>query len=282
VESQLKVEPYIICAILGRNFVRIWVVLCLWVVALGGSAAAEAGFVSLDMCADEYALGLLPPEAIVAVSPRAGLKESFYATRAASHRRVRPSLETLLSLRPKAVIRTWGGDISLINALSARGIKIIQINDVNNFAQARDEVLRVGALLGVSDKAQVEAKAMDEALKTLNSPGRGRSALYYTPSGYTAGHETWAGHVVETLGFKLMSKSPYFDYISPEAFLGLRPDVYAIGFYDDAYGARHAPGRHPLVRERLSRSVTLTLPSTVLACSGWFGAYGLQAMTIKP
>jgi len=104
--------------------------------------------VSLDMCADQYALGLMSKSQILGLSYRARLEESYFRERVAQSLRVKPKLETLLALKPKAVLRTYGGDPRLIMALKARGINVIDISDVNSLTEARAELLRVGAILG--------------------------------------------------------------------------------------------------------------------------------------
>jgi iron complex transport system substrate-binding protein len=247
--------------------------------------AAPLRVVSLDMCADAYGLGLLPPEAILAVSRRAALPESYYRDRARDHRQVKPSLEAILALKPEAVLRTWGGDISLIQALGRKGIKIIQINDINDFPQARSELLRVGEALGVAQAANNQAMLMDKALNSLprglSLGGRSKSALYYTSQSYTAGAGTWPGHLLETLGYKLATKEAGYAYISPEAFLNLHPDVYALGYFDNNFDARYAPGRHPLVRQHMQKATVLEVPSTALSCGAWYAAFALKDTKLK-
>jgi iron complex transport system substrate-binding protein len=238
--------------------------------------AAPLRVVSLDMCADAYGLGLLPPEAVLAVSRRAALPESYYRERAVTHRQVKPSLEAILALRPDAVLRTWGGDISLITALRRHGIKVIQINDINDFPQARAELLRVGGALGVPDMARTQAQLMDQSLNALPRSGQGKYALYYTSQSFTAGADTWPGHLIATLGYKLAAKAPGYAYVSPEAFLNLHPDVYALGYFDKVFGARYVPGRHPLVRKHMQSAATITLPATALSCGAWYAAFALK------
>ncbi len=248
----------------------------------GGVAVAQPEaprIVSLDECADQYALGLMPREDILALSNHARLPDSSFRDRAQGLRRVRPALETLLSLHPDAVIRSWGGDAKLIQALQRHGIKVIQLNDVSNYAQARDELLRVGGVLDEDAVARIEAHRFDEALKAISPFGKGRTVLYYTPSGYTAGPDTMPGDMLQKLGFRLETQDKGFPYISPELLLSLQPDVFALGFYDDAYGMQHTPGRHPLVRAYIEQKPHFTLSKQMLSCSGWFTAYDLLALS---
>ena len=66
--------------------------------------------VSLDMCADQYVLGLVARPQIAALSRSAMAPESYFRNRAKGIRLVNAEAEAILSLHPDLVIRTWGGD----------------------------------------------------------------------------------------------------------------------------------------------------------------------------
>ncbi|GGZ40693.1 iron ABC transporter substrate-binding protein [Asticcacaulis endophyticus] len=240
------------------------------------NAGTRQGIVSLDMCADQYALALLPQDEIAGLSLRAQHPDSFYRLRAVAFPRRRASLETVLALRPRAVLRTWGGDARLLSGLKAHGIEVIQISDPADIPAARAELLRVGTLLRQPQRALHEARRMDEALKAISKQGRGRDVLYYTPSGYTAGPKTWVGELLKTMNYKVQAGQDYYAYLSPEAFLTLTPDVYALGFYEDKYAMRRVAGRHPLVRKKIAGQETIVLPSPAIACNAWYSAQAMQ------
>jgi len=249
------------------------------------SAAAPLKVVSLDMCADQYALGLLPPENLKGVSTRATHRDAYFRARATSVPQRRLSLETVLTLKPDAVIRSWGGDMKLLAGLEARGIKVIQINEVSDFAQAGDEVARIGGLLGVPEAGRAQRQKMQAALTGIGATGRGRSVLYYTPSAWSAGADTWVGKLFETLGFRMAGGGAGYHYLSPEVFIRQTADIYALGFYEDSYAMRRVPGRHPLVRKKLEAAQKagrqIVLPSAVLACPAWYSAFELSDMAQK-
>ncbi|UDF02451.1 ABC transporter substrate-binding protein [Asticcacaulis sp. AND118] len=236
---------------------------------------------SLDMCADQYALALLPRAQILGLSPRAAHQDSFYRDRVRDIALRRPTLEALLALKPDAILRTWGGDAKLLQQAEKRGIKIIQINEVSTFAQAGFEVENVAAQLGVPQAGAGEAFRMKAALDRVPPPVKAHRVLYYTPSGFSAGPSTWVGQLVGATGHKLAASQDYFFYLSPEVFLKEKADVYALGFYDDAYAMRRSPGRHPLVRARLDKAKPVTIPSPMLACSAWYAAFGLPELAEK-
>lgn len=235
--------------------------------------------VSLDMCADQYALGLMQADQILALSNRAGLNESYFRARVGKIKRAKSSLETILILKPDAVLRTWGGDFHLVSQLKKHGIKIIQINDVEGIDQAKGELMRVGGALNVLPIAKAEARRFDEAYHNIAKQGaqfrlkKTQTILYYTPSGFSAGKKTWIGQWLSLLGYNVLSNQDDYYYLPPELFLSIKPDVYALGFYSDRYSMRRVGGRHPSVRQKIEGSKTLNLPDHLLSCNAWYSAY---------
>ncbi|MDC7681934.1 iron ABC transporter substrate-binding protein [Asticcacaulis sp. BYS171W] len=253
-------------------------IIAFWLCLAVPVSAAPLRVVSLDMCADQYVLALLPKDRIAGLSLRARHQDAYFRDRVGDLPLRRATLETLLAVKPDAVVRTWGGDAKLLKGLEARGIKIIQINDVNNFSQAADEVKSVAQSLGVPQVGLRETARMSAALTAIGTPAKPRRVLYYTPSGFSAGRSTWVGQLIAATGNELVAGQDFFYYLSPETFLSARADVYALGFYADAYAMRRAPGRHPLVRERINKAPHVTIPSPMLACSAWYAAFDLPKL----
>lgn len=248
-------------------------------------AAAPAGagprVVSLDGCADQYVLGLVPAGDILALSGRSRLSDSFYRDRAAGVRQIRPEIESVLALRPDVVVRTWGGDLKLVKKLQQNNIKIININDISSYKDAEGELRRVGHELGRDETADAETLRFRAALADIRPVGLGRSVLYYTPGGFSAGPDTMVGDMLKRLDFRMETQDKGYFFLSPEVLLNLKPDVFALGFYEDRYAMRRVPGRNPEVAALIEASPHFTLPARAVACSGWFTAYDLDALSRK-
>jgi iron complex transport system substrate-binding protein len=268
----------------GGLLIALSMVVGLWIYLSAQSAPARRvqgplKVASLDGCADQYVLGLVPRAQIVAVSDRAGLEDSYFRDRAVNLRRAQPRLETILALDPDVVVRTWGGDFNLIKALEKHHIRIVNINDITNYDQAKPELFRIATELGQQASAGIEGHRFDQAMAAIQPVGAGRTALYYTPGGYSAGPDTMIGDMLQRLGFKLETQNKGFFYLSPEVLLSMKPDIFALGFYDDRYAMRRVPGRNPLVRARIAASPNFTLPRQAIGCSGWFTAYDLKELS---
>ncbi len=251
------------------------------ILLLSGTIPVTAAprIVSLDECADQYVLGLVPREQIAAVSSKAALPDSYYRDRVRGLRQIRPNAESVLALRPDIVVRTWGGDARLLRMLGEDGIQVVTINDVTTFDQARAELHRAGDAMGVDARAQAEAERFQAALDDIRPIGLDRTVLYYTPGGYSAGPDTMVGEMLRKLAFRLETQDKGFFALSPEVILSLHPDVFALGFYDDVYEMRRSPGRNPLVSRLIAATPHFTLPRRALACSGWYSAYDLRVLS---
>ncbi len=250
--------------------------------AMPAAGARPLKVVSLDGCADQYVLGLVPRDQILALSDRARLPDSYFRERATTVRRIQPRLETILALNPDVVVRTWGGDLNLIKALEKHYIRIININEITNYDQAKPELFRVARELGQEAGAGIEAHRFDQAMAAIQPAGEGRTVLYYTPGGYSAGPDTMTGDMLQRLGFKLETQNKGFFYLSPEVLLSMKPDIFALAFYDDHYAMRRVPGRNPLVRAQIAATPNFTLPRQSVSCSGWFTAYDLKELSQSP
>lgn len=279
-----RLRLWVLCGVMAGLCLGIVVV---WAVRLPPRAVPAAGakllkVVSLDGCADQYVLGLVPRDQILALSDRARLPDSYFRERAAAVRRIQPRLETLLALDPDVVVRTWGGDLNLIKALEKHHIRIVNINDITNYDQAKPELFRVAKELGQEAGAGIEAHRFDLAMAAIQPVGEGRTVLYYTPTGTSAGPDTMVGDMLQRLGFKLETQNKGFFYLSPEVLLSMKPDIFALAFYDDHYAMRRVPGRNPLVRAQIAATPNFTLSRQSVSCSGWFTAYDLSELSQSP
>jgi len=117
---------------------------------------------------------------------------------------------------------------------------------------------------------------MDKALKSLKPAGNGKRVLYLTSGGYTSGPGTMVADLLKRLDLKLVSQNKGYYPLPLEVLLGLNPDFFAFGFYDDPRSDRRAIGRHPVVQKKAQSSGQLILPSRF-----WPAQDGLMPMILK-
>ena len=90
-------------------------------------------------------MALSPREAIVGLSMRADDADSHLRAKAAGLPRRRVDLETVLAARPEVVVRYWGGEPGLLAALRHRNVRILTIDEANDFAGVRANIRQVAA-----------------------------------------------------------------------------------------------------------------------------------------
>jgi iron complex transport system substrate-binding protein len=242
--------------------------------AVAGPASAAPRVYALDQCADQYVLAMAPRADIVGLSHRSDDADSYLAPAARGLPKRRAALEPILASRAQLVVRYWGGDPMLTRALERRGVRVVTIDDANDFAGVRADVRKVATALGRPARGEALVAGMDARLAAARGAGRGRSALYMTSGGFTAGKDTLIGAMLSAAGLDNLARRPSFTAVPLERMALTPPTALVLGYFDTAALAtqRWAFGRHHLVR-RIARERTLArLPSSVLGCPAWFAA----------
>ncbi|HEV7228374.1 ABC transporter substrate-binding protein [Brevundimonas sp.] len=244
--------------------------------AVGGCVAAperDAGrlrVMSLDGCADQYVLAMVP-EAELALSPRADDADSYFADEARGRRRIRPGLEAAVGFRPDVVVRQWGGDARLLAALERRGVRVVEIGDASDLGDVRANVVRVARELGRAEVGERLAIGMDARLEEArDSAGLREPALYLTASGWTSGPGTLVDAVMAAGGVENVTKTPGFGPVGLEALALDPPDRFVLSFFDRPGSDRHGVGRHEVLRRAVAAEETRVIPAALLSCPAWF------------
>ena len=96
------------------------------------SIADENRVVSIDFCADQYALKLLPKHRILAVSNNADKHFSYMREKAVNLLKIKPTAEDIILLEPDLIIRSYGGGPYATSTFEKAGIPVLQIPFVDN------------------------------------------------------------------------------------------------------------------------------------------------------
>jgi iron complex transport system substrate-binding protein len=246
--------------------------------AAGAAQPAAAGprVYSLDQCADQYVLALVPRGEIAALSHRADDADSYLKAQAAGLPRRRAGLEPILASGAQVVVRYWGGDMMLTRALEKRGVKVVTIDDATDFAGVRVDIRKVAAALGQPAGGEALVRRMDAELIQAKGAGKGRPVMYMTSGGFTAGEDTLVGAMLRGAGLSNLAGKTFFEPIPLERLALSPPAALVLGYFDAAALAvqRWAFGRHHLVRKVARERTLASLPSSILGCPAWFAADG--------
>ena len=248
--------------------------------ACAPARAAGARVISLDQCADQYVMALVPRSDIAGLSYRSDDADSYLRALAAGLPKRRATLESVLASRAAIAVRFWGGDELMARRLAARGVKVVKIDDAETFDGVRANVRHVAAALGGPDAGEALIAGMDRELASARRAWTGQRALYLTPGGFTAGPGTLVGAMISGAGLRDAAAGPGYSPVSLERLVSRPPDAFVLGFFDrgSMAGQRWSIGRHEALRRTLAGRTVAALPASILGCPGWFAADGPRAL----
>lgn len=238
------------------------------------AGAAEAGplrVMTLDQCADQFALALAP-DADLVLSPRADDDDSWMREAARGRTRMRPTLESAVAFQPDVVIRYWGGDARLLRALEARGATVVNLADATDFPGVRANVEAAAAALEKPEAGRRMIARMDARLAAAGQGGPRGGAMYLTPGGYTAGPGTLIHAVLGAAGYANLTLAAGYAPVSVERIALAPPLRLVLGFFDLPRLEWRGPGRHPVVARVARIRPAARLPGAALTCPAWFAA----------
>lgn len=250
----------------------------LFLAAANGAAAQPLRIMALDQCADQYVLALAP-DAELALSPRARAPDSWMREAARGRRTVRPTLEGAIGFAPDVVVRYWGGDQRMLDALERRGVRIVTIADQTEMSGVRDNLRAVARGLNQPARGEALIARMDRQLARAERPAApDRTALYLTAGGFTAGAGTLIDAIFRAAGFANLA-GPGFAPVSVERIALQPPARFVLGFFEQVRSDWRGPGRHPVVRRASQGKVAARLPAAALTCPAWFAADAAAMLT---
>ena len=248
--------------------------------AMASGAVAAPRVLSLDQCADQYVIALSPRAAIVGVSMRAGVPDSYLHRQAAGLPRRRASAESVLAAQPNVVVRYWGGDALLSRTLTRRGVTVVDLTDQGGFDGVRQNIRGVAAALGERARGEQLIADMDGKLAASAGAWKSAPAMYLTPAGFSTGPGTLIDAMLRGAGLENHTTTPGYSAASMERLVIDPPVRLVLGFFD-AYGLSQqlwAPGRRTYVRQLTARRQLASLPGAVLDCPAWFAADGVRSI----
>lgn len=246
-----------------------------------GPLPARQGVVSIDYCADQTVLGMLPRGTIRAVSFEADSDASFSAPRAKGLARIRPQLEDIARLRPAIVVRSYGGGPHLTRQLEAMGIRVVQLGYAATLDDVRADVRRVGDELRARDTAAELIARFDADVVSARPLPRDRpTALYVTPGDVTAGPGSLVAEVIGAAGFRPYRSAPGWGSLPLEEMVRRPPDVVFRAFFDSSRYRqdRWSSSRHPVVAYAAREARDVEVPGAWLSCGNWLTGHAVAAL----
>jgi iron complex transport system substrate-binding protein len=269
----------------------VWSFLCC--LALGACAAAAPlqahqdgppqRIVSLDYCADQFALGLADRSQIVALSPHAQDDYAYLRDEAAGVRQTPPTLEAVMALEPDLVIRTYGGGMAIGAQLERLGVPVVQLDFAEDYLSIAGNIQKAAQAFGHGARGEALAGAMLSALAEPAAP-RGLRALYVTPGGVTSGRGSMIDALMTSAGLTNYVEGPGWPALPLEQLALDPPDVIITSFYGSAYARLDSwsSAQHPVLQRLLAQRPVIALDAALVSCNGWFVAEAVQRLRGAP
>ena len=228
--------------------------------------------VSLDYCADQFALGLLPRSSIAALSMDAARDFSYMRAAAKGLPQVRPSAENVLAFQPDTVIRSYGGGPNAKKFYENLGIRVVQIGYNNSIKQVKTEIRRLAKALNQEASGAALLNDMESRLASIPRTNQPKSVLYVTPGGVTSGSQTLVDELISAAGLKNYLEQPGWRSLPLEELTLRQPELIATAFYGTSTNHKNfwSAARHPIIQREFAKTQKVALEGATTACGGWF------------
>lgn len=214
------------------------------VAAEGAPAVAERPtpprrIVSTNLTSDEILLALEPATEIVALSAFADdpqVSNVVEQARAIPHR-VRGDAERILALEPGVVFAFPFGQAETEALLRQAGIPVVHVPGASTVAEIRDNVRRIGRVVGREKRAEALIEQMDATIARVQrriAGARRPGVLYWNTGGFTAGAGTLPDALLELAGGRNVAAEAGIEGHAPvpmERVLALDPEVVLVVDY---------------------------------------------------
>lgn len=193
--------------------------LALLALPLAGWAGQTGGppqrVVSFNLCTDQLAMMLAAPGQLVSVSSLAADPDvSLMAAEARAYPGNGGQAETIYLLNPDLVLAGSYSARATVDILRRLGLRVETIPPASSIEGVRENITRIGALLGADARAAALLAQFDADLAALPDPNPANAALAanYEANGYTTGRATLAGDIMRAAGYALLTDRLGMDY----------------------------------------------------------------------
>lgn len=243
----------------GRILMRAWAWI-LMAALMPGMALAKSSAeppqraVSMNLCTDQLAMLVAGDDQLVSVSalsqdPNSSAMADAAAAFPVNHGRA----EEIHLFEPDLVIAGRFNAGATVSMLQRLDIPVVVFEPANSLSDVRENLRRMGKVLGQAERAEQLIAAFEGRLAilsatTLNAPA---AALYF-PNGYTRGEGTLVGDIVRVAGFANVAS----DYgirtgahLSLEQLVMAAPELVITGSRHAGYSRSETIMEHPVLAQ---------------------------------
>lgn len=237
------------------------------------AAAAPERVVSMNVCTDQLAMlisgkGQLHSVSALSTDPAVSVMVEEASGYAVNHGRA----EEIHIMRPDLVLAGTHTTRTTVDMLKRLGIPVAEFALPTSLADIRENVLRMGEILGREERARQIVEEFDRTLAQLQTSRTHGTVAIYEPNSYASGHGTLAHAVVEAAGLDNIA-----DDIGLEGTAILPLEVLVLNAPDLLVSSGLGAGdkvratqafRHPAFRAIRGRSRMVDAATRYWACGG--------------
>lgn len=231
---------------------------------------------SLDYCSDQYVLSLADRNQIIALSAAAEDIYSYHRERAKGLPKSRSSIAEVVAAGPDIAVQTYSAAARMGEITEKAGVQLLNTTYGRDADTMFTNLSMIAKAIGQNEKAATlihEYKMRLEQI--LNNPGSNLTIAYVTPSGFTAGADTFVDDIIRLSGFKTYASTRNYHgwlELPLEDIIIDPPDIIITSFFDSNMDnqSRWSLSRHNYLLKMMEDKPTIHLPGALMACDGLF------------
>lgn len=242
--------------------------------------------ISTSLCADQFALALVEPHRIVAVSDQAADPElSVFWEKAAPLPKTRGSAEEIMLSGADIVISNAWGVSKTRDFLESQGVEIVALPLLEDLDEIAALTIDVARALGVEPRGQALVDDYYRRLARIRETRRAdpMRGIYLSPGGTTAGAGTFGHQVITEGGVRNIAADELgksgWGSVGLEQVVTAAPDLLVLSFFrDQSLSMTQRIRYHSAFRAMTEKLPAATVPGETWICSAWFLIQAIEAV----
>jgi iron complex transport system substrate-binding protein len=247
--------------------------ICAWPGA--GEGADRPRVASINTCTDQLVLALADPDQIVGLGPYARDSQRSWAAESASrYPRLSGEAEDVLIQKPDLVVASSFTKRATRELLAEKGLRVVAFGVARSLDDAREQMRRMGELLGHPDRAAAENARLDAAIARTRAAASRASirVLALSRRGWVSGDDSLMGALLAASGLTSAAGQfgrPTGGFVTLEQIVANKPDLLLVSS-DSAFAEDQGQAflLHPAIEALYPPNRRLVLPEQLTVCGG--------------
>jgi len=234
--------------------------------------------VSLNLCADQLLMELLPPQQLVGITQMATNPDISYSyEKAKKYHTHSGRTEEIIALQPDLIVAGQFTSSTTNQLLEQLGYSVIKIGLPRTILDVFQQIKKLAQQVNAKHQAEALITNMQGAQKNLlqaqSSHPLPRAAVYYA-NGYSAGKNTITHEILNLAGYSNIAAEYGLTTVAPfslEKLLASRPEILIFGhFQDNQASLAHQLLQHTAIQTLITSHhvKTITMPDRYWNCAG--------------